>query len=209
MEVNFIGRLERGNSGSLGMLNRIATVTENGLEYEADQRHAEILMRDVGVVEGSKGVATPGVSAGEGGQAREVQVGGESLFRAAAARRNSLGQGRVDMQFAAKEIPTFASNPEQRGWRSAEMRARHLKDDRRVVIGRKFQKLPGESGGAVRRGLCWTQGCNNVNFRRRRDVREPLRQNAHPDTGDGGTFIGQRESWSSTASSKRPRWGWA
>ena len=40
-------------------------VTEDGLEYEADQRHAEILMRDMGMDESCKGVVTPGVSAGE------------------------------------------------------------------------------------------------------------------------------------------------
>ncbi len=53
------------------ILNRIATVTENGLEYGADQRHAVILMRDVGTDGGRRGVVTPGVSASEGGQAGE------------------------------------------------------------------------------------------------------------------------------------------
>ncbi len=62
MEVKFEGRLERGKPGALRILNRIVTVTENGLEYEADQRHGEILMRDMGVDESSKGVATPVVS---------------------------------------------------------------------------------------------------------------------------------------------------
>ncbi len=49
-------------------MNRLATVTENGQEREADQRHAEILMRDVVVDEGCKGVVTPGVRTSEGGQ---------------------------------------------------------------------------------------------------------------------------------------------
>ncbi len=43
------------------------TVTDGGLEYEADQRNAEILMKDTGTEEGSRGVTTPG-SNGEGGQ---------------------------------------------------------------------------------------------------------------------------------------------
>jgi hypothetical protein len=41
-------------------LSRIATATEIGLEYEADQRRAEILTRDVGIDERSR------VSASEG-----------------------------------------------------------------------------------------------------------------------------------------------
>ena len=83
------------------------TATDQGLEYEADQRHAEILMRDMGIDEGSKGVATPGVSRGEGGQVREVPVGGESVFRAVAARGKYSGQDRIDMQFLAEEISRF------------------------------------------------------------------------------------------------------
>ena len=45
----------------------IVTMTENELEYEAEQRHADILMRDVGIDEGRKGVATPEISTTEGG----------------------------------------------------------------------------------------------------------------------------------------------
>jgi len=62
MEVKFKGRLERGKPGAVRILNRIATVTESGLEHEADKRHAQILMRDMGMDESSKGVVTPGVS---------------------------------------------------------------------------------------------------------------------------------------------------
>ena len=65
MEVKFKNRLERGKPGSVRILNRIVTVTKDGLEYEADQRHAEILMRDMGVDEDCKGVVTPGVSESE------------------------------------------------------------------------------------------------------------------------------------------------
>ena len=46
-------------------------MTENGLEYEVDQRHAEILMRDMGIDESSKGVTTLGVSSIEGEQVQE------------------------------------------------------------------------------------------------------------------------------------------
>ena len=49
------------------ILNRIATVTSGGLDYEAGQRHANILMKDMGIDEGSKGVTTSG-SNSEGGQ---------------------------------------------------------------------------------------------------------------------------------------------
>ena len=81
-------------------------------------------MRDMGVDESSKGAVTPGVSTSEERQAAELLVGGEGLFRAVAARGNYLGQDRMDMQFAAKEISRFMSNPEEQDWRSAKRLAR-------------------------------------------------------------------------------------
>ncbi len=48
MEVKFKGRLGRGKLGAVRILNRFVIVTERGLEYEADQRHAELIVRDLG-----------------------------------------------------------------------------------------------------------------------------------------------------------------
>ncbi len=47
MEVKFKSRLQRRRPGAVRILNRIVTVANGGLEYEADQRHAEILMKDM------------------------------------------------------------------------------------------------------------------------------------------------------------------
>ncbi len=44
------------------ILNQIVTVTDQGLEYEADQGHAEILMKDICIDESSTGAVTPGVA---------------------------------------------------------------------------------------------------------------------------------------------------
>ncbi len=97
-------------------------------------------------IRGSKGVATPGVaSAGVWGQAGEGEVrrqAGESTFRAAAARGDYLGQDRMVMKFAAKEVSRFMSKPEKQDWSSAKRLARYLKDNKRVVIECKYQKLP-------------------------------------------------------------------
>ena len=66
----------------------------------------------------------------------------ESLFRVVAARGNYLGQDRMDMQFAAKEVSRFTSKPEEQDWSSAKRSARQLKDNKRVVIEYKFQRMP-------------------------------------------------------------------
>ena len=66
----------------------------------------------------------------------------ESLFRTVAARGSYLGQDRMDMQFAAKEVSRFTSKPEEQDWSSANRLARYLRDDKRVVIEYKFQRTP-------------------------------------------------------------------
>eukprot|EP00969_Alexandrium_andersonii_P328790 14528385-Alexandrium_andersonii.AAC.1 len=43
------------------VLNRIVTWTDEGIWYEADQRHAELIIKGLGMKEDSKGVVTPGV----------------------------------------------------------------------------------------------------------------------------------------------------
>jgi hypothetical protein len=59
--------------GSVRILNRIMTVTGQGLEYGAVQRHAEILMKDTCFDESSKGVVTLGTaSTSDGGQSYEL-----------------------------------------------------------------------------------------------------------------------------------------
>ena len=61
-EVKFRGRigLGSGDDKSIRILNRVVTWTEEGIEYEADQRHAEIIIKGLGMQAESKGVATPG-----------------------------------------------------------------------------------------------------------------------------------------------------
>ncbi len=59
-----------------------------------------------------------------------------------AARGNYLGPDRMDMQFVAKVISRFTSEPEERDWRAAKRVARRFKDHRRVVLEYKCQELP-------------------------------------------------------------------
>ncbi len=66
MEVKFKSRLQRRRPGAVRIVNRIVTVASGGLEYEANQRHADTFMGDMGIDEWSRRVSTPG-SNGEGG----------------------------------------------------------------------------------------------------------------------------------------------
>ncbi len=121
-------------------MNSIATVASGGLEYEADQTHAEILMKYMGIDEGSKGVVTQGATA-KGGQYAKGDKN-ESKLRAVVASGNHLGQDRMDTQHAAKEISRFTPKPEEQDWRAARRLARYLKDHRKAVLEYKYQELP-------------------------------------------------------------------
>ena len=112
------------------------------MEYEAGHRHAEIIVSDLGLTTECKGVVTPGVSEKEEEGGEELGEVDERRYRAIAARANYLAQDRVDIQFAAKEISRFTSKPEQEDWKKAKRLGRYLKDNLRVVLEYKFQKMP-------------------------------------------------------------------
>ena len=89
------------------MLNRIVRWTSEGIEYEADPRQAEQLIRDLGMG-GSKSVGTPGVktTSEQLGEDKELAYQRHKPYRGVAARSNYLSADRPDMQHAAKEERT-------------------------------------------------------------------------------------------------------
>ena len=87
------------------ILNIIAEWTEYGIKYEADQRHAELVIKELGLKEDSKPVATPGVKSDrkyEEDVDEEMRPEDATRFRAIAARSMYLSQDRSDVQFASK-----------------------------------------------------------------------------------------------------------
>ena len=48
----------------------------------------------------------------------------------------------MEMLFVAKEVSRFTSKPEEQDWSSARRVARYFKDNERVVIEYKFQRMP-------------------------------------------------------------------
>ena len=63
-EVKLKGRLEpeKHDAKQMMVLNRVLRVVDEGLLYEPDPRHVELLARDMGLPMGSsKGNATPGI----------------------------------------------------------------------------------------------------------------------------------------------------
>ena len=88
------GRLgpEESDLKEMRVLNRVVQWGEDGIRYEVDQRHAEVIAQEMGMKEESKGAATPGIKSREEGlEGQEELIPEEaSRHRALAARANYL-----------------------------------------------------------------------------------------------------------------------
>ena len=88
--------------------------TESGLSYEADQRHADLIVKKLGFEDGSNSVVTPGEKREvkeEEGEEQELRGADATLFRALVARANYSAQDRTDIAFAVKELCRRMSSP--------------------------------------------------------------------------------------------------
>ena len=95
------------------VLSRIIRITNDGWEYEPDQRHADMIIDALGL-QHSKGVSTPAEEEKaweEEGNNEELGSEKATLFRRVAARANYLALGRADIQYAMKEICRGMASP--------------------------------------------------------------------------------------------------
>ena len=117
------------------ILNRIIRITEEGWEYEADQRHADLIVKETGADKLST-LTHPGgdkaVISAEG--ETESLVGAEATrFRAVAARANYLSGDRPDIQYTVKEISRRMAKPVRGDWDKLIRLGRYLKGAPRCV----------------------------------------------------------------------------
>ena len=77
------------------ILGRLLRWRREWLEYEADPKHREVLVRKFGLEEGSKAAVNPGVKADrEEGDSEELGAAEARWFRSIAARTNFLEADR-------------------------------------------------------------------------------------------------------------------
>ncbi len=127
------------HSKQIRVLNRVISWTEEGLVYEPDQRHAEIVIRELGL-EGGQAVNSPGGreepnQASSPGDAAAVEVVDESppmatrdatAYRGITARPNYLAQDRADIQYACKEASRRMACLRRADWLMPKRVARSL-----------------------------------------------------------------------------------
>jgi hypothetical protein len=95
---------DRGDAKVVDVLNRIIEWKDDELWYEADPRHAEKMLRDMGM-DSCNASAVPGAKT-DGPEGGEVELGSgqRTLYRSVVARANFLAQDRADIRFAVKEL---------------------------------------------------------------------------------------------------------
>ena len=116
------------------VLNRVLRCTNEGWEYEADQRHAELLIAAMSL-EQAKAVSTAGETVIKEWEELDLPLEPKQhqLFRAAAARANYLAADRPDLGFAVKEICRGMSAPESRHLRMLKRLCRFLVGKPRLI----------------------------------------------------------------------------
>ena len=130
------------------VLNRILRWTKEGIVYEPDQRHAEIVVRELGL-ENAKPVSTPGCRddakcAGPPMTADEELYNSDDngplldtrqarSYRGISARLNYLAQDRSDLQYACKEAARRMARPCEGDWNLLKRIGRYLAGSPRYV----------------------------------------------------------------------------
>ncbi len=117
-EIKVRGRLgpEECDDKELTVIGRIVRWRTWGIEYSADPRHREEVMKHFGFTAKSNSLNTTGKIEETDDSELEVEPDDATAFRAVAAGINYLAQDRPDIQFAAKEICRSMSSPTRSSW---------------------------------------------------------------------------------------------
>ena len=111
--------------------------TPRGLEYEADPRQHEKLLRDLKLDgEGVKAASSPGVKPTREQADADGPLGRDKAtpYRAVAARANYLSSDRPDIQFAAKECCRWMAAPTELGLNGLKRVGRYVAAHKRLVF---------------------------------------------------------------------------
>jgi hypothetical protein len=132
----------RGDDRMAMVLNRVVHWTEHGLQYEADPRQAEKMLRDL-KLDGAevKTAATPGVKATREQVDADEPLPGDKLspYRAVVARGNYLSSDRPEVQFAAKETCRWMAHPTALSLNALKRLGRFVAGHKRLVFHYPWQ----------------------------------------------------------------------
>ena len=109
-------------------MNRIIRITDKGWEYEPDQRHAEMIVEQLGLKE-AKSVETPTEEAKKWEaeeDEKELSPDRQKIFRSIAARCNYIAADRPALMFAVRCICRQMAKPSVGAWKKLKRVGRYL-----------------------------------------------------------------------------------
>ena len=141
--VKIRGRLgpRESDDKQIRILNRILTWGKSGIEYEADQRHAEIVIRELGLKDDSREVSSPADKRMETQEPRKLEGAESTQYRAMVARMNYLCQDRTDIAYTVKELSKDMSSPDTDSIAKLKRLGRYLKGTPRYVTKYPYQEI--------------------------------------------------------------------
>jgi len=140
IKTKIIGSRE-GEEKEARVLNRIIRVTSDGWEYEPDQRHAELIIESLGLME-AKAVETPTEEEKkweEEDNLKELDAEKSRRFRSIAARCNYLAADRPDIMYAVKEVCRQMAKPTVGAWKKLKRLGRYLVGVHRTILEYRWQ----------------------------------------------------------------------
>ncbi len=109
------------------ILNRTLRWTQEGIEYEWDPKRAKLVVREC-EVETGRNARVLGSKKDEGREDDPaLSPTKASRFRAVVARMNCKALGRLDLQFATKDLSRRMANPTKGDWGQARRTAWYLR----------------------------------------------------------------------------------
>ena len=150
MKTQLVGHSDRADVlREAKILNCVVRTTQDGWEYECDQRHVEIILEQLDLVQ-AKPLGTPGVeettdskgSGKEESKSPPLEAGLASLFRAITVRANYISQDRADVQYAVKELCRRMSDPDEESMVRLKRLGRYLRGKPRAVSRFVWQTCP-------------------------------------------------------------------
>ena len=116
------------------MLNRILRYRKSGIEIEADLRHAEIIVQQLGL-ENAKPLSNPlADEVKRPDDEIELNANYTTQYKSIVARANYLAADRTDIQYAVKTLATSMAKPTNGDWQKLKRLGRYLVGKPRLVI---------------------------------------------------------------------------
>ena len=132
---------ETADDKSVLVLGRNIEWKEHGVDVEADPRHVELILKEMGLEE-CKGSAVVGRTRLDDDEEGKLLPQDARRFRSMAARCNFIAADRIDIQFECKEVCQRMSAPCESDWKMLKSVARYVKSYPRLLLQYKYQEPP-------------------------------------------------------------------